>query len=50
MAPQVKLFFLANNMMFSVGSEPMERKQTSGTRVFDSAHISSIFKITPSAN
>ena len=35
--------------MLLVGSEPMERKQIMGTRTVDSSHISSRFRITPSA-
>ena len=35
--------------MSLVGSEPMDRKQTIGTRVIDSFHISSMLRITPSA-
>ena len=37
-------------MIFSVGSEPIDRKQISGALLFDSACISSMFKMTASAN
>ncbi len=46
----LKLCFLESISMLLVGSEPIERKQIMGTLLFDSFHISSIFKITPSAN
>lgn len=40
---------LAKRSIFSVGSEPMERKHTKGIRLSPSAHIASISRITPSA-
>ena len=45
----LRLCFLESWSMSLVGSEPMDRKQIIGTRMFDSFHISSIFRITPSA-
>ena len=36
--------------MVLVGSDPIARKQTIGMRIDDSIHISSTFRITPSAN
>ena len=35
--------------MLWVGSDPVDRKQIMGTRIVDSCHISSRFRITPSA-
>ena len=45
----LRLCFLESWSISLVGSEPMERKQTIGTRTFDSLHISSMLRITPSA-
>lgn len=42
--------FLARLMMFSVGSEPIDRKQISGTLFSDSSASPSILKITALAN
>ncbi len=46
----LRLCFLDIMSIPLVGSDPIERKQTIGTRLVDSFHISSRFKITPSAN
>ena len=35
--------------MALVGSDPIERKQVSGTRLFDSSNIPSMSRMTPSA-
>ena len=43
-------FCLARRSMFSVGSEPMDRKPIRGVRLVDSAHMVSRLRITPSAN
>lgn len=40
---------LASLSMFSVGSDPMLRKQIIGLRLSDSPHIASMSKITDSA-
>ena len=45
----LKLCFLDSWSISLVGSDPMDRKQIIGTRVVDSFHISSMFRITPSA-
>jgi len=43
------LSFLARSMMFSVGSDPMVRKQASGVLLVDSACMVSMLRITASA-
>ena len=43
-------FFLDKLSMALVGSDPMDRKQTMGTRGLDSSHTFSMSRITPSAN
>lgn len=45
----LKSCFLASISMLLVGSEPMDKKQTMGTRGVDSFHISSRLRMTPSA-
>jgi len=37
-------------LIFSVGSDPIERKQTSGVLQVLSSHMDSMSRITPSAN
>ena len=46
----LKLCFLESVSIVLVGSEPIDKKQIIGTLLVDSFHISSTFRITPSAN
>lgn len=45
----IHTFDLASLSMFSVGSEPIDRKQTRGILLSLSEHMASISRITPSA-
>ena len=50
MRNSLKPFCLPSLSIFSVGSDPIDRKQTMGVRHVDSSNIDSRFRITLSPN